>query len=394
MSDLEKNSGADKYIGYETEDSGEISKQTSREEAFSTIGFADFLARYEDAESATKDSDKVRERFAIFESQKKVAEGLQVLYRGDIKERGGVELSHGELEFIKKSILEKAIRSPEDLRIISEQLENYQKNNEAIARLEEEVGGLYDEEKVADTIEKKKEKLYQLKMSYGSFLWIRSCFSRSAREDLKARRSTEERIEELESIVDQVKDLENVADQIMDLEIADLETNKKEAASIRKELVGDVESIKLLDDLAKKNVKEQLADFMYRRNGEPTNLQKLEEAQAFFEKLQEIDATRSDNPYLKDVNIEIYQNHLNTLIEAAVQTEIKKAIESIRRRGVTLSDIEEKLEPFISKNKLGTKEGDEARQFIIKAITEVASGLDPKDSKRMLISYIIERLNS
>jgi hypothetical protein len=388
--------------------------------ALNKAGFAEFLAEHPDAESLDMNDEAVlQKRFEVFEIKAKVTENIAKVYSGHIKEEIGIDIGSEGAKSVKEYIDKQAIENPENVVAMNGKLDLFFALPAEIAGLEGELAklGNIDEhrkkkddlETIKKTIEDVTPTIGSLKYQFKRIVSILS-FGKAGEFEGKDISYLEQARKRLDTLYGDGKKLSGKAgreklvgaSEAMGKEIADLQEilNKIATAEqlktigkagfdrIRKELIGSIDDVKAVTELVKKKAVSE-----FNKLAEATDLAGLQKAQT---RLDEFKAASADenvgiNP-LSEKEISDFQEYIDESINDNLPLEVMSVIKKTDLGSNALTKMEKSLKPFLEANKLGTREGDEARQLIQETLENASKDLPTDNSgkaKRLIINRIL-----
>ncbi len=408
------------------------------DKALNTKGFAEFLATHPDAKGFDMGNEgDVQKRFETFEVKGLVAKELRELYSGHIENEMGIKLDTQDQSSIDKHIEKMAIENPDSVLEMREKLETFKKMPEELNKLEAELAQLGKVDELTTKIgalQKDKANLEIAKDTIGFIgntkLTIKTLtfyakatpmllellpkvkFSDAYAEDVSKRAGE---ISKQWDARDAVKNkfgklkkerageiLVDVDNQLLLTEqtlskVQDVQKLKSLAEDVfldlRKELLGGVSDVAELTVAIQKKVNAQFLAMT--RTG---TIKSFDQMQERFESLRSVaDTTETGVDPLGAIDLSELQKRVDAALEKAASEEIMQTVLRANMGTNALMKLEKALEPFLTREKIGSKEGDEAREFISETLEEVAANLGATTedkAKKLMIARILIKMKS
>jgi|GEM_PF-4405335 len=200
------------------------------------------------------------------------------------------------------------------------------------------------------------------------------------------------RLDELNNTIANVREAEQKRDE-----------SKKSFEAVRKELLADVSCVKGLEEAIQSHVKQQMkalvGDLEDGKVG-PRTIQSLDIAQEMLEKFTDFQKKSDTGLHpLEGANMDgSLQEFIDKGLEELVTTQINEKVADAKLGDNAFTKLKDSLKPFLEREKIGSQEGDAARDVIAKALKEAITGLsDKKDAesraKILLLSRIVTDLH-
>ncbi len=112
---------------------------------YNVKGFADFLGKYDDADTLALDESSAQElqkRFELFEGQKKTTQEVHALYKDKIQRELGVRLTPEDLAGISQHIEKLAMEDPEQVKALLKQVEDFKEGEKKLRDQQKTLSGL------------------------------------------------------------------------------------------------------------------------------------------------------------------------------------------------------------------------------------------------------------
>ncbi len=408
------------------------------DKALNTKGFAEFQAAHPESDKFDmEDGEAIRQRFEVFETKTAVSKELKQLYSGHIEKEMGIKLDAKDLSSIDAHLENQAINSPEEFMEIKERLDAFRELPLQISALEKQLAelggveelkatleGLQKDEANLETAQKYKgiigktkvafqfvsfaaaaqplllevlfpgvklkknflgvgDKYNQVSEALGSLSSVKEKFGKMGKKDINSLQ---------ENIGDQIHGIENVLASVQ--QIDKLKSLSQEMfGNMRKELLGGVSDITGLTESIQAKAMAQFKEIV--KSG---STKSLDQAQERFEALRSVAVSTETgvNP-LGGINEEEFQKRVDAGLEKAASEEIMQTLMRANLGSNALTKLEKSLEPFLNREKIGSKEGEEAREFIANALKEAADNLGnttEDKAKKSIVARILIKMKA
>ena len=398
------------------------------DKALNTKGFMEFLAKHPDAKDLDMgNSGELQKRFEVFGIKDGVSKGLEKVYSSHIKDQIGLKLEGDDTKSVKEYIEKLAVEEPEKVYELNKKLKTLTEVPAEIQGLEAElaklgeVSDLMNQLRQAGTLENDLEAViptmgslkYKAKYALALLAFAPSRgwkgfedvgYVEAAKDKFNLEYGKQkvpekgEKVvgkEQLEGILrettQRIEDIKATLDKVGDAR--DLKTALKASFdNARKDLVSGMAEIKGLTEAVNERSCAELKKMM-----EPGTLDALQKAQERLEFLQ----FAAYNP---DAGVEPlttnqagqFQEEIDKAVESNIPEKIWQIVLDADLGSNALTNIEKKLDPFLKANKLGSKEGDDARAFIKEIIEKIVNERKPQhpegEVKRLILKRILVKL--
>lgn len=355
----------------------------SVDRALNTPGFAEFLTQYDKADELEPDesnAEMIEQRFNAFQFSKEAIVQLKELYKETILQDTGIELQDQDLQTIDGYIRMEAIRAPETIKGILDRVNKFKALPEIITRTEgtiERLGNV--------NLGELRTKREELELAV-------------ALSELTRRERTNEQRQVQQYLLDKYGlKAKNAAQAIEQTratirETEDARRAQAEAHQRFAELRGeffneDFWQIRAIINEARYKAREQLTALA--NDEDPA---KFEKALEYIARLSQKDAegnTALNFDYLEGTELRKRQEEIDAAIEAKMGDEIRQTIEAFTLGSTPLLALEKALKTFLTRERVGSREGDEAREIIRTKVREALPHADP--AKRILLKRILIR---
>lgn len=403
----------------------EAPKSFNVDEALNTKGFAEFLAKHPDARNSIDMANEkdLESKFETFSMLGIVKKEMKDLYKNQIQEELGIKLDNSDLASIDDEIEKRAIENPEKVEALHEQLKGAKELTQQIKDLEEAlavIGDISQHPIRLENLKGQKESLDAVKGATGPLakarLWAKvgawtavGAFDQTgaAFTNVLANESKIKSLKNLEAAhgkIDKAK-IESISKPVED-KISEIETTLATAQNLqetkakaveslgelRKELLGEFSGFAEVVSIIQAKAKKMLEDM-----AKQGTISGFDNAQKTYEKFQKV-ANESDtkiNP-LEGMDEEEFQKMVDEGIKRAVEGEIIEAVDKAETKGNNpFSKLEKSLEGYINKQKIGSMEADEARQFVIESLEKSKEYLEntvQDNAKFLMINRILIKI--
>ncbi|MEK7185024.1 MAG: hypothetical protein AAB726_00150 [Patescibacteria group bacterium] len=420
-----------------TPESPEV-KKFDTDKALNTKGFAEFLADHPDAETFDmNDEGEVQKRFEMFGTKEIAKKGLKELYSTHISSEMGVVLDANDLSSIDLHIEKFAKQNPEEILAMKHRLDLFNGLPGEIAGLEKQLATLGKKEDLTtkiDALKQDKADLEAAREHLGKMGKIKANFkalafyAKSAPMMLEvlpgvklsekySDKIFEESVEmsERNRVLSSVKEkhgkigkgeagkiLKDVENKIAEIEsvLAKVEEAEEMRSrgnqmldDARKELLGGISGMAEITAAIHAKTRERFESIM---NSE--SIKGYDYAQKIFEHLKEVSESTETgvNPF-GTINEEKLQEDIDISLERVATEQIMWAIEDAEMGANALTKLEKAFAPLLEKNKLGSKEGDEVREFIsniIEGSAKILGNTTEDKAKKLIIARILIKMKS
>lgn len=392
--------------------------------ALNKKGFAEFLAKHPDpANFDMADEETLKEFFEAFEKSTKLAEELKALYRDQIEKEMDIKLDQKDLASVDVYIEEMAIGDKRELDRLFNRLDNFKELPKEIEGLEKELseitrnGNADALSSLQGTLEGDVDKFVAARGYLGSIGTIKLFYHTARRfvserlfdKDYDGIKNLDGKKEAASHLKDKyeydlakvgAREVENnLRKQLVNIgatlgEIGDIEGRKKHATEIfelyRKNLFGEMGDIANLKKAIERKAKEELDGLITK-----TDVKSLELAAQRHKKLSEVSGTTETGiDPLASMNAVEYERQVEQDLKLRISNEVLDKVNKTRLGSDALRKLETSLDDMLKRTVVGTKESDEARQFIVDRLEEAAWQMGQKNdadssAKRLIINRII-----
>lgn len=383
--------------------------------ALNKKGFAEFLAAHPDAvDFDMSDSESIRPKFEAFQGKEMVSRGLQQLFRNQIRENLGVKLDSADLQSIDAYLQELAIESPRDILDLQTKLAIFQEMPGRIRELETRLATLGNSQELSTKLESLRtdKKSLESVEKYSGF-WgrlklgfqINFCGSLEKSQQLEGHKQSLEMAKVrfgkldgdqagllLAEVDEQIEEVNKTLETISSIESWKA-TEQEMFNGARKNLLEGIFGISGITEAIQRRAKVQMEAAV--NSG---NLGVLDRAEQNFAKLQKASESLGFSVDVLGENEENLRQDLDAAVENAIGTKIYETVSRVKLGDGALTRLEKTLEQLIGREKIGSKEGEEAREFVLQVLGEAMDQLDSNSpgtpAKKILCGRIIGKFTN
>ncbi len=402
-------------------------KKFDSEKALNVKGFAEFLAKHSDAESFDMENEEeLEKRFQTFEIVQAVDKDIQNLYGNEIQKEFEIKLDDNDRKAIGESLYDKALNNPEELKELQDKIKLFKELPLQIKETEERLAALgnvdeFDEKIVLKTQEsntialaKENSGLFgNIKITARTLKWMVKLIPRyipglmndlekskfdyegsdvsdiwAAKNIVKEKYENQDLGEILQQIDADIEATEVMLDAVKSTE--ELKKISEESfGNLKKGLFEDIKGQHVLMESVKEKVWTKLKGMM-----DLGTIEGLDKSQKYFETLNQKDSEVDTD--ISTGDSEHVQDKINEKIEIVASKIIKGAVLNQKGGANMFSNLEKTLAPILEKDKLGTKKGNELRDFITETLTEALNSLGSsteEKTKKIIVSRLIVKIN-
>ncbi|GEM_PF-3128807 len=410
-----------------------IQKGFDVDAAMNTDGFLEFMAKHPEAGSLDmEDTAALEQRFEAFKVKDEVTTGMKGVIAEQVKKESGIAITDEAMAEVVTKMETLAVTEPGKFLEMKTKLEGFKTLPTEIAGIEGKLATLGNSTELEGDLEKlqtKQEKLSSIADHAGRWgrmkLWtamiknklpefgtifespasIKQSLAERAPDSIEAAEKIKT-IAELEAEKGGVtlfkSDMDKVSKEtdasIASIEqtlgqISDLSTVKAEAekhfGAVRSELLGGIGDFKTITGMLQAEVKRALEETVAKGD-----MAALENALAAYEHYKNL-PKETGVDYLGTVDKDKLEKDLDKAIQDEAFEEMLDAVMNSKLGANALGNLEKTLEGWIKREKIGTKKGDEARQFIRKALEDIRDGLNNGQgdfARKHMVSRILIKL--
>jgi hypothetical protein len=393
------------------------------DKAMNTKGFIEFLAKYPDAKDFDmEDAKEVGKRFEVFGKKEEVKKGLKEAFAKEIQEKMGIKLSNEDLASMDAEIERRAIENPEEINRQKEHLALFAELPGKIAALDADmvrlsggrtteqmsteleghrtIGGALD---VSKSYFGKIGKTTMYARVIGGFVSSKIAHRgetgkiQDAMDTVNNRYATDGKPLDQKEVTALVKTTnENISEIMQKLgEIrkkgADKSFAERDFAAAEANILGTMNDFKALTEIIQKKAADSLNDMLTK--GTVPSLDKAQEKLALLKSVQENTKT-GVNP-LAGFNDLMFQDMLDAAVQEKVKDHMTEAVLNAKLGNNALKNLENALEAFTGKERVGSLEGDEAQAFIVDTLEEIRDELGDNEeaqTKKLMLARILVKI--
>lgn len=379
--------------------------------ALNVAGFAEFLARHDDAEDIATDEEKIEKTLEIFERKKSVIDSIRKIVKEKITQEVGVSgelvVSNDDLEDINKHVEGIAVEDQKAFMKMSEALEEFDTTTTEIKALEDRIktlgGNLYggiEKDSIGSTKDSVADKLTALtnaKDSSGNYeratMFVESLFSSKAktvREEVLLNRGQVQ-----EKYGFKYNALSNTFDHL-DEHIEAVESLVK-LQELRSGILKQYLPAEALNKVVQQKVKVSLDEL-----SSSDKLNDLYKAQDILERARKATDEGDGLDYVEGLNETEQQKKLDDAFDQKVVEMVGEAVTKTDLGSKALTRLEKSLKEFTERESLGSKDKDDLNQLITQTLENQIGSLPSSTeeekrqskAKSLLIKRIIIKINS
>lgn len=412
------------------------------EVAMNTEGFAQFLAKFPDAETFDpSDAAKLEMRYRSFVNMNPVAEGMSDIMQRELALQDlGLEFTPEELvDNVEMRMEHMAIEDPEKLNLFHETMQDYHLTIAEIVRinanirkldnredLDGKLAALRDKEATLKEAEKVSgflsRKLVGFRAAYEKFAfehsvnfskeWLaknegeppvgtRAEKERFVEERSSARKSNEARIKVKDEYEIDINP-EAITQAIMQTQIEITETEKQLATldALEGMRMGTIKRYEIIREVLVEATGASEALRTAAIDAASDRLYSLleddpETALEFFQAAQAASAGNAFGvEYFKGEEAETLKL-IQTRIQQTVARDVMQAVLESPIGSNAYGQLVQSLQKFLGREKIGTKQGDEARGFVVKTLSDLAGKIGRQDkAKGILVRFALAKLSA
>lgn len=374
----------DRLTGPSEQENEAASNQKQFESALNDTKFMDEMETHPNLDIADLDPsnpDDVEKLLGVYESYKvkaKTSADLKALYRKQIKEDIGIDIPAADMDFVDTYLNQEFLDNPEAIAELAEQVAEFnasQKEIDAQERVLRNLGG------DLEALKEKEEAMAEAQATSG---FMKTLWNPKRAKEAKAGLDKHGvKVGQLE------KELDKIRTKIDKGETAteQLEALREEFAETRKRVLKELGPIAELTAMARTKAQERMDALTDPAIEDST---RLDTARSFFDKLEgsEYDKETSIDYYDDHADFETRKQAVDSRVEVAVRKEIKNAVDGLASK--TLKEMQRVLGKFFEKNQIGSKRGQEARDFVLNYLkVDLLPAISTDKAKTMLIKTIL-----
>lgn len=404
------------------------------DKAMKVVGFSEFLAKFPDYGTFNmEDQAFVAQKFETFRVKVRVEQELKRIYTKQIEEEMGVKLSDEDLDCVKADIEKKALEDFPALLALAQQIDGFNNLPKKIKELSEQFASLGNVKDQKETLSLKREvqdkvelardmqtffgkartyteyyanALPTMFMSYFTGKPDKENITRAAEEKMRIEanqeltalygRMNEANLEYISTSVGKdIKEIESTLKKIEEVEQlrAQAEVQYSGMKTVIQESISNYAGLQMIVQTKIKN------QFLEMTKGK--TLEAVEKGQDFVSKLRGVNITTKTgiNTFQafedKGITDDVLEKQLNDGIIQYSAEKIREAIKTTKMEKNPLENMEKTLDVWLKKQRIGSKEGDEAKEFVRSTIEDARNRLSdsPEDRvKKIVLARILIKL--
>lgn len=321
------------------------------------------LTQEELADIDLSDEEAKAEEYKLFKKTEDVREGLGKMWPAHMEEALGIKLGKEGKAAIDAHLRREMRENPEKIEEFAEKLETFRVHREKIRKLEAtlesqrtNVGSIEARgQAAAKTEARMKERMDKA----GIWSRLRGHYG----EDKKAAREAAAEFSKAQAELAELQAKQAEAQALID-------QHKGEHAGMRDEVVKELLQEAALASLVRQKVDQKFTKML--RPGGSKDFRAVGEAGALLKKYAQL---AEDADAEEEMGVEDITEKVDGLAERRAKDEVKKAIRAIKP-GYRLEKLQEKLDGFVNLNPIGSKEHEDARDFVLEVFEEQEEELD------------------
>ncbi len=381
-----------------------VEKKAGIDEMLNNRKFLEALnANDPDAEVA-EDNIELQEKYEAFGKAQEVSNEIIGIYKDKILKDIGIKMDKTEFQAIETYINNQVFENPKEIETFASQVKEYQEAPERIAQKEQEIAELTGGKDLEDTLKDLREQRMQM-MDEKNRLEISKGAKETALEDKNKKifikrwftgGSNKTRKKEISSLEGDIAGVnfssEKLGEQIKNLEDANKLRGeiKNKADEAREKLFSNFEPMEEIAAKAREKVAEKFTTLF--SEGSSGNLSRANEAQNFLDRMKDVNTEEEWTDYLDNMDTDLSQEQLDGVIEKLVSAEFEKAVDNLKIGERPLEKMENVLKPLLNKTKIGSKDREGVKDFMVKTLSDIAKNFSRKDLRRYPLNQIIKNV--
>ena len=362
----------------ETQEKEEIDKIYENEKLL------EFLRGYND-ETSPEDlpPETRRKRLEAFQEKDIVEKDIKNLLVQEIQEDLDIRLHGAELDAVTKYVENMAIQNPGGLARLKEEMETF---NEEKTELKKEEAELIKLLKGGRTIEEMQTVLDETERLDGPFGKLMrqdkiKLFYKMSEDDENAWKTLDSEYKQTrEQLQTDIEKAETIQAQITAV--------KDSFEQHRKNFLNETfPHIQTIMAIAQKKMRDKLKGILEGSN-DGQGLETSEKAQEYYDKIREA-KERTEIDHTKGWDEDRLQDGIDENIERELRERLWDTIKP--NETGTLSRLEGSLRKYLDKETVGSKKGDEAKQFVFDILTEYAGDTRTRIEKQWLLNKLLAK---
>lgn len=401
------------------ENAPQLSPQQKTEKMLNKAGFALYAAKYAEKQGMADIESEINENSDIaqslhetYDKADKVKNDLKNLFREDVS--GLVTLEGADFASIDTYIDGKMLEGPEKIKKLVEEIESVKKDAAEIKEKETKIKDLSKkrDNEIATFIKDKKALYTKALASEESKDVAKDIMRQHKKFNLISPKSwkvwTEKGAKKI--ITDELAILNNNGEAIaraagkgqeLDVQIAELDVAQKDQKEgymgLKATLLQNSEYATSVHTATQRKIKARVIGVL---NDPTKDLSKLDKEQAVLGRVAAQKESGDSFDYLSDVDFEQLQKNIDQEAEATAKREVDKKLDDLKIDSAgAFSSLEKGLNPYMQRGGLGSKEKDEAREFILTTLKDKLANLKrsvliDNKAKAILLSNLIRKMEN
>lgn len=375
----------------------EAPRASSIDKALNTKGFAEFLAKYPEAESIDLNDTneaEIEQRLEAFEAKNRVSKEIRGLFNNQLSGLG-IKLEGADFESVEAYLEDETIHNPESIQEMARTIALFQELPGKIRELEAKAAsiGNIDEltaksdqlwDQAVELDEASKIEVPRLKGLYFSSRRKDNKAKLARREEILAKHGTtlegvnkkyEEKFVQARAVDSNIQALEDLGRLKQEIEANFKQANQ--ALFKDSEIAGKI----------KEAVKVKIQDKYNAMLHGPGSFDTADKSLQYLDTIEE-----TDPDYLEGMDLDHQRNSLNEFLEKKLVEEMREIVDGISKKSLTLDKVEDKLKKYLGREKIGTREGDELRDMLSRVFEKLRTDGTLSTAKKIIMSRVAIKL--
>ena len=378
--------------------SPEAPRASAIDKALNTKGFAEFLAKYPEAESIDLNDTneaEIEQRLEAFEAKNRVSAEIRGLFNNELSGLG-IKLEGADFASVDVYLEDETINNPEAIQEMARTIALFQELPGKIRELEAKaasIGNIDELTAKRDRLDGQAVELNEAsKITVPRFLGVPFFQGRKDNKAKLARReeilakygTTLEGVEQkyLES-VDQAQTAHSSIQALEDLGRLkqEIEANFKQA---NQALFKDSEIAAKVHEAAKAKIEEKYVALV----GGSGTFDTADKASKYLDTIEQ-----SDYEFLlEDLDMDHQRTSLDGFLEEKMAEDMREIVDGISKKSLTLDKVEDKLKKYLGREKIGSREGDELREMLSRVFEKLRTDGTLPPAKKIIMSRVAIKL--
>lgn len=378
--------------------SPEAPRASAIDKALNTKGFAEFLAKYPEAESVDLNDTneaEIEQRLEAFEAKNRVSAEIRGLFNNELSGLG-IKLEAADFASVEAYLEDETIHNPEAIQEMARTIALFQELPGKIRELEAKAASIGN----IDELTAKRDRLdgQAVELDEARKITVprrKGLYFSKGRKDNKAKLARREELlakygttlegveqKYLES-VDQAQTAHSSIQALEDLGRLkqEIEANFKQA---NQALFKDSEIAAKVHEAAKAKIEEKYVALV----GGSGTFDTADKASKYLDTIEQ-----SDYEFLlEDLDMDHQRTSLDGFLEEKMAEEMREVVDGISKKSLTLDKVEDKLKKYLGREKIGTREGDELRDMLSRVFEKLRTDGTLPPAKKIIMSRVAIKL--